>query len=95
MEPGPSRNLISDLSHRALERTVDERSAFLQEACGGDTALREELQSLLRYEPQNSRFLETPAAVVANDLSGGPDTSEMIGRAIADVVSMAGLLRQD
>ena len=80
MEPGPSRDRISDLYHRALECTHEERSAFLEEACGGDPALRDELESLLRYEPHSSRFLERPAAVVANDLSGGSDTSEMIGR---------------
>ena len=80
MELGPSRNRVSDLYHRALECTGEERSAFLQEACGGDTALREELESLLRYEPHSSRFLEKPAAVVANNSPGGPDASQMIGR---------------
>ena len=69
MEPGPSRDRISDLYHRALACTPEERSAFLEEACDGDEALREELESLLRYESASARFLETPAAVVASDLS--------------------------
>ena len=68
MELGP-RNRISDLYHRALERTPEQRSAFLQEACDGDDALREEVESLLRYESVTSRFLETPASAVA---AGGP-----------------------
>ena len=80
MEFGPSRSRISDLHHRALECTGEERSSFLEEACGGDTALRGELESLLRYEPHSSRFLEIPASVVANNILGGPDESQMIGR---------------
>jgi serine/threonine protein kinase len=91
MEPGESRNRISDLYHRALECTEEERSAFLQEACGGDAGLRDELESLLRYEPHSSRFLERPAAVVANDLSGGRDTSEMIGRHLGPYTIIAPL----
>jgi tetratricopeptide (TPR) repeat protein len=33
----------------ALERPLDERAAFLDEACGTDTALREEIESLLHF----------------------------------------------
>ena len=59
------RDRISDLYHRALERPPEERGAFLQEACEGDVVLRREVESLLGYEAASSRFLETPAAVVA------------------------------
>ena len=38
---------INDLFHKALERDPDARDAFLDEACEGDRALREEVQSLL------------------------------------------------
>ncbi len=41
---------ISDLYHAALERQPEERTAFLQECCEGDEALRQELESLLGYE---------------------------------------------
>ena len=37
------------------------------------TALRDEVESLLRYESASARFLETPAAVVASALAGTPD----------------------
>jgi hypothetical protein len=73
MEPGPTRDRISDLYHRALVCTPDERGAFLQVACDGDAALRAEVESLLRYESGAARFLETPAAVIASDFAGTPD----------------------
>lgn len=63
MEPGTPRDRISDLYHRALTCTPEERSAFLQEECNGDAALRGELESRLRYEANSARFLEMPAAL--------------------------------
>ena len=38
---------IEELYHQALSRPKEERAAFLAEACGGDEALRQELQSML------------------------------------------------
>ena len=74
----PRRELISRLYHAALERRPAERSAFLKEACAGDTALQEELDSLLRHGPAASRFLEIPAAeIMAN--AHTPDPA-MVGR---------------
>jgi Tol biopolymer transport system component len=80
MEPGPPRDRISDLYHRALDCTPEERNAFLQRACDGDAALRQEIESLLEYESHCSGFLETPAAVVAGDFARTSDKSQMIGR---------------
>ena len=74
----PRRELISRLYHAALERPPAERSAFLKDACSGDTALQEELESLLRHEPAAARFLESPAAqIVANAHKPGAD---VVGR---------------
>ena len=72
------RELISRLYHAALERPPAERNAFLKDACSGDTALQEELESLLRHEPAAARFLDIPAAqIVAN--AHKPD-ADMVGR---------------
>ena len=59
------RDLISDLYHRALARAPEERAAFLTDACNGDEPLRQEVESLLEFEPASARFLERPAAAVA------------------------------
>ncbi len=53
-----------DLFIAALERDEPERAAFLADACGEDTALREEVESLLRFHDQDSTGLpatEPPA----------------------------------
>lgn len=56
-----SRDRVSDIYHAALERAPDERSA-LHQACDADDALREEVESLLRYESGAAQFLEQPPA---------------------------------
>ena len=67
------RQRISDLFHAALGRQNEQRAAFLIQACGGDEALREEVESLLRFDGQAPSFLESPAAALAG---AGPVTSE-------------------
>src|SRR5438105_4048339 len=39
----------------------DERAAYLQQACGGDAALRRQVEALLRRHEQAGSFLEPPA----------------------------------
>jgi serine/threonine protein kinase len=51
---------ISEIYHRALGRSPGDRTAFLQQACGGDAALLPEVESLLGYEAES--FLEAPGA---------------------------------
>ena len=38
-----------------------ERSAFLDRACAGDTALRQRIEALLRYHASAGDFLAMPA----------------------------------
>ena len=77
--PSERRDLISDLYYRALACAPEERGAFLIAACNGDEGLRQEVESLLEYEPASARFLERPAAGVAADAAS--ETS-MIDRQI-------------
>jgi serine/threonine protein kinase len=56
------RHRISDLHHAALARPPEERGAFLRDACDANEALRQEVESLLQFEPASAQFLETPAA---------------------------------
>jgi hypothetical protein len=51
---------IEDVYHAALERSPQQRASFLDEACRGDAALRQEIESLLLQEPEAAEFLETP-----------------------------------
>lgn len=59
---------VSDLFHAALQRDTLHRPAWLAEACGGDEALRREVESLLAMHDSSGDFLETPAWGVAPEL---------------------------
>jgi eukaryotic-like serine/threonine-protein kinase len=52
---------IDKLAQSAIEREGDQRADFLDEACGGDQALRREVESQIAYQQQASKFLEEPA----------------------------------
>jgi serine/threonine protein kinase len=70
---------ISALYAAALERPDAQRDAFLTEACAGDTALREEVESLLHHHGDGQQFMTIPAAqVVANAMAG--DLVSLVGR---------------
>ena len=43
---------IEELYHSAREREGSQRIAFLNEACAGDEALRQEIESLLAEEKE-------------------------------------------
>ena len=49
-----------DLFHEALEKTPDQRAAFLDQACGDDRPLRDDLDRLLASHEQGSGILDTP-----------------------------------
>jgi serine/threonine protein kinase len=62
---------ISQLYHDALAHHEAERAAFLQRACGADTTLRREVESLLVNESQASGFLSEPALGLAAKKAAG------------------------
>jgi len=49
---------IDELAQAALDRSVAERAAFLDEACAADGELRSEVESQIAYQQQASKFLE-------------------------------------
>jgi len=55
------QRLITDLCLAALERRASDRVAFLREACADDESLRQEVESLLRYENAADGFMARPA----------------------------------
>ncbi len=73
---------VSRLYHAALERSADDRRAFLEQACAGDEALRGEIESLLGSEAAAGDFMERPAAgVMAGALEA--DLVSLVGRQLA------------
>src|SRR3954468_4446546 len=52
---------VDQLLQAALLRPPDERDRFLRQACAGDTALENDVRSLLAADEQAGSFLEDPA----------------------------------
>ena len=55
---------VKEILHHALELAGDERTAYLDEACGADAALRREVESLAESHDQAGTFIE-PAEAAA------------------------------
>ena len=73
---------IERIYNAALEREPDSRGAFLQQACGGDEALRRDVESLLGYEPEPTSHLGAPVRRVLADKiaeGGGELTGRQMG----------------
>src|SRR6516225_110799 len=73
---------IEELYHSAREREGNQRAAFLKEACAGDDALRQEVESLLAQEKGVAGFLEAPALEAAAKLLVEDRGQSWVGRQI-------------
>ena len=51
-----------EVLNAALELPREQRAAYLDKACAGDTPLRQRVEALLRAHEQAEGFLEAPAA---------------------------------
>ena len=71
---------VEELFHAALERSPEERQAFLHERCGADAALRRDVELLLARGAQAGSFLDvSPLA----DLAVAPvGAGSLVGRQI-------------
>jgi serine/threonine protein kinase len=70
---------VSAIVGEALERPAPERPAFVNAACGGDEALRAEVESLLAAHDESGGFLDVPAAVAAGLASGELQPGQALG----------------
>jgi eukaryotic-like serine/threonine-protein kinase len=80
----------------ALDRPEVERAAFVEQACGGNTALLEEVRSLLAWHKGSTGFLETPAARLPDTSAATTTAIGLIGKSIGawrilDVVGSGGM----
>src|SRR5262245_1129539 len=83
---------IEKLYYAALGRGVNERMAFLADACGGDEELYREVESLLAVHEQAEGFLATTALEVAAQVIAEDQSQNMVGRMIShyQVLSLLG-----
>jgi serine/threonine protein kinase len=59
---------LKELFHAALALPQQERAAYLDQACNGDTTLREAVESLLKSHEDTNNFVDVPAYQVAADM---------------------------
>src|ERR1700719_4155356 len=83
---------VEQLYQSVLAREESKRSAFLEDSCAGDEALRHEVLSLLAEQERANSFMETPAMeMMAKELavdqqrpaSSHADPRQLIGRTIS------------
>ena len=76
-EQGSASDKVDELFYAALNRQPAERRAFLVAACGADTELLSEVESLIATHDQAEGFLESPAVeLVAESLAEAPTRLE-------------------
>jgi serine/threonine protein kinase len=94
---------VERLYHAAMEREESQRAAFLTSACGGDEALRREVESLVSYGSRSGRFiegsaLELVAPAIAEDEGDskdpGEDDGEIAGKMIGKRISQYRIVEQ-
>ena len=83
---------IEQLYHDALEREGNNRAAFLREACAGDDAMQQEVESLLAQGKEAAGFLEAPALEVAARMLSEESGQSLLGRRIGSyqILSLLG-----
>src|SRR6185369_11624646 len=73
---------IKEIFQSAQELTPEERSDFLDRACGDDKSLREEVEALLSADATNEDFLSAPAYEFAASIIAGDETEFSGGQKI-------------
>jgi serine/threonine protein kinase len=83
---------VKRIHQSALDIDPSERAAFVDESCGGDEALRREVESLLTYAAAAETFLERPAVDIAATPPGESREAMLVGRTIShyQVLSLLG-----
>ncbi len=85
------RRRIDELCDAALDRSTDERAAFIATACQDDRALRHEIESLLAHAPGVERFLTTSVTTIAAEMFAD-DRASLVGRQLGpyNIISFLG-----
>ena len=77
---GSDKNEV-DLFTQAVQLPAEQRSTFLEAACGGDDELRANVEALLKAHQESGEFLEqAPAEVHGKTRLPGEKPGDWIGR---------------
>src|SRR5205809_59673 len=70
---------IEEIFLAAVEQEPDHVSAFLDRACGGDTALRREVEALLASDQRAGRFIEGSSVGLATKVIQNQQADSLVG----------------
>jgi serine/threonine protein kinase/tetratricopeptide (TPR) repeat protein len=72
---------INDLFQTASERAPEERTTYLDQACGGDEELHREVVSLITSYERSTDFIEAPAFAISPELLAKDAPGALVGKA--------------
>ena len=67
MSADPHWEKLKEIFHAALALAPDERTAYLDRACDGDTSLRVAVESLLKSHEETAQVLKVSPGTVMRD----------------------------
>ena len=73
---------VEELFHAAAARQPEERPAFLAAACGSDSLLLGEVESLLASDEQSGGFVDASMSQIAPQLFAGDENQSPIGQRV-------------
>ncbi len=91
MTPAPSEQSV--FAEALLRDTPEARSAYLEAACGGDLALRQRVEALLRAAENAGDFLEEPPTGLSSKTGSAVQVGELSEKA-GDKIGRYKLLQQ-
>jgi serine/threonine-protein kinase len=74
---------IDQLLDSLLELEQDRRAEYIDRACGDDSALRSEIESLLAAHSRSVGFIDTLRVGAAAEFFGRSESEELVGRSIS------------
>src|SRR3954449_4974180 len=83
---------VEEIVTQALDQDTFSRSAFLDETCGGDTALREEVETLLAHEGEAEQVLAS--AVQGSAALLQDEAAEISGIGPGDRIGVYRIIRE-
>ena len=77
---------LNDIFHKALEEEPSRRTNLLEEACGEDALLRDEVKLLLAYHDQAAEATDTPTHLVGAEVAEDTHTGSLVGQTLHQYV---------
>src|SRR5579862_7932215 len=82
MTDAARRRRVEDLCDAALNLEAGERMSFVVAMCGGDEALRQEVEALLAHAHTAEGFLTAPIGAVAAQVLADERGTTLLGRQV-------------